>query len=86
MDDGLKNKNQMYDSYLMVSFIVFLLALYVLSPWNVIFALYLPFLFSFLILNVATPFLFIFAVYFLPFTVKVNFLPFERYVFCCKGF
>ena len=65
--------------YLMVIFIDLLDALYVLSPAKLNLAVYLPFLTSF-ILNLATPFAFVFAVYFLPLILRVIFFPALRYV------
>ena len=60
--------------YLIVIFIDLLADLYVLSPANLILAVYLPFLVKFMV-NLATPFALAFAVYFLPLTFKVTFLP-----------
>ena len=48
-------------NYLILIFIVLLEDLYILSPLNLIFALNVPFLLSFLILNMALPFLLILA-------------------------
>ena len=48
-------------TYLILIFIVLLEDLYILSPLNLIFALNVPFLLSFLILNMALPFLLILA-------------------------
>ena len=72
---GLKKEKDSENShYLILILIDFLAALYVLSPANLIFAVYLPFLVSFMV-NLATPFAFAFAVYVLPLTFKVTFLP-----------
>ena len=66
-------------NYLILIFIVLLEDLYKLSPLNLIFALNVPLLLSFLILNVALPFLLILTLQVLPLTFKVSFLPDLRY-------
>lgn len=59
-------------SYLSVIFMVLFEALYVESPVNLIFAVYLPFLVNFK-LNLATPLAFVFEEYVFPLTVRLTF-------------